>query len=176
MAEPLRIGRSDETGQTFSVQRTIVALKMIAKAAEGEVLTMPFDENGVMPASVAGRFVVDLSEQIKLAMKNQGSLTVRFLGDLKASVYPIDTHFFRINTHSEGEDDFASILKKALLDGKHEEMTFINLSNVRDVKIHVGNSHVMSVVDDLAFLTRVVEAFELWDKDPCNIRLFGGEG
>ncbi len=174
MGEPLRIGRSDKTGETFSVQRIIVALKMVAKAAEMEGLEMPFDEDGQMSPSIAGQFVVDVCEQVEQAMKNQGSLTVRYLGDLKPTVYPIDTHFFRINNQSDGMDDFSAILKKALLDGEHEEMTFINLANVRDVKIHVGNTHVMNVSSDIAFLSRLMETFHLWDKDPCSLCILRG--
>lgn len=178
MGEPLRFGRSDGVGETFSVQRTVVALKLVSKAAEMDVLVLPFDENGQMTPAVAGQFVVLLNAQIAQAMKNQGSLTVRFLGDLKATVYPIDTHFFRINPTGGSEDDnFAAMLKKALLSGEKEDMTFINLANVRDVKIHVGNSHITNVSSDLSYLSRLADALQSWDRDlpPCNIVMTGEE-
>lgn len=174
MSDVLRIGRKDETGATFLVQRTLVALKMVASAAEVEPLDLPFSNDGEMTPAALGLFAVAINEQIAMALANQGSLTVRYLGDLKPSVYPIDTHFFRINPQAGGEDDnFVSLLKRALLSGDKQDMTFINLANVRDVKIHVGNSHVLNVSADLAYLSRMVETFELWDKDPCTVCLLG---
>jgi hypothetical protein len=176
MNQVIRFGRVDKTGPDFSVQRTIAALKLVAKAAEVDPLELPFNDDGIMVPSVLGSFTVSLREQINQALKNQGSLTVRFLGDLKASIYPIDTHFFRINPTSEGEDDnFATLLKKALLSSDKEEMTFINLANVRDVKIVVGNNRVVGSSADLSYLTTLADTFDAWDKDPCDVMIHKAE-
>jgi hypothetical protein len=176
MEKVIRFGRADKTGRDFSIQRTLVALKMVAMAAEVDPLDLPFNDEGIITPSVLGMFTLSLREQINQALKNQGSLTVRFLGDLKASVYPIDTHFFRINPTGDGQDDnFGTILKKALLGSDKEEMTFINLANVRDVKIHVGNNRIIGSSSDLSYLTDLADTFDLWDKDPCDVKIHKAE-
>ena len=117
------------------------------------------------------QFSSDLRDLIAEAMKNEGTLTVRYLGDLKPSTYPIGTHFFHLHDSTSDGNEFSKILQKALLEGGEQEMTFINLANVRDVRIHVGNHRAVGVTDDIGYLTTLCDTLELWANDSASIKV-----
>jgi len=171
MDKKLFISRIDRTGQTFIVQRVIIAIETVAKAACCDPTSLPFGDDGIMHYPAIAKFMVELRELMAIAMKNEGSLTVRYLGDLKPSVYPIDTHFFHLKDSTEDGADFSRIMQKALFEGTHEELTFINLANVRDVKIHVGNHRALNISQDIKYLTMFCDVLEQWANDSASAKV-----
>lgn len=171
MDERLEIVRLDGSGTKFSVQRVIVAIDTVAKAAESVPIKIPFDEQGEMGFPTIAQFASNLRDLIEGAMKNEGSLTVRFLGDLKASIYPIDTQFYHLSESTSDGGDFSKLIQKALLSTSKQDLTFINLANVRDVKINVGNHRALNVSDDIRFLTTFCEVLESWADASASMRV-----
>lgn len=171
MVEKLQIGRVDGLGMLFSVPRVIVAIETVSKAAGAAPIPLPFNDEGLMHYPIIAQLTSDLRDLMAIAMKNEGSLTVRYLGDLKPTTYPIDTQFFHLNASTADGADFSKILQKALMEGNKEELTFINLANVRDVKIHVGNHRAVGTTDDLRFLTTFCEVLESWANDSASIKV-----
>lgn len=164
MGENLRIGRVGATNGevSFAAARILAAIKMVATAAEMPPVEMPFNDDGVMHYPQVAQLSSDLRDLIAGAMRNEGSLTVRFLGDLKPTVYPVDTQFFHLGPPTVDGSEFGRIIQKAMLETEKQDITFVNLSTVRDVKMHVGNHRVVGVTDDLRCLTNFCEALEAW--------------
>lgn len=162
MAENLRIGRVGEDGVTFAVPRVLVAIKTVATAAELPVVELPFNDEGAMHYPQVAQLSSDLRDLIAAAMKNEGSLTVRFLGDLKQTIYPLDTQFFHLGQVTEDGGEFGRIIQKSMLETAKQDITFVNLATVRDVKLHVGNHRAIGTTDDLRFLSNFCDALEVW--------------
>jgi hypothetical protein len=172
MRENMRIVRCDGApGVSFSVPRVIVAIETVAKAAEREPIPLPFNDDGVMEYPTIAQFTSDLRDLIAGAMKNEGSLTVRFLGDLKPSVYPVDTHFFHLNESTTDGSEFTKLIQKAMLESGKSDITFVNLSTTRDVKLHVGNHRAIGTTDDLSFLTAFCDTMALWADLSLSIKV-----
>jgi hypothetical protein len=155
----------------FSLKRVMLAIDMVAKAAEREAVLLRFNDNNTMDYPAIAQLSADLRDLIAGAMKNVGSLTVRYLGDLKPTVYPIGTNFFHLGKTTEDGAEFGKLIQKALLESEGQELTFVNLASVRDVKIHVGNYRAAMITDDLSFLTTFCETCELWANSSSTITI-----
>lgn len=160
-------GRKEDI--SFSLKRVMVAIDMVAKAAEREPIVIHLDDNNKMDYPAIAQLSADLRDLIAAAMQNVGSLTVRFLGDLKPTIYPIDTGFFQFGKNTEDGSEFGRVIQKALLESEGQELTLVNLATVRDVRIKVGNHRVSRITDDLGVLTTFCEACEMWANDSATI-------
>jgi hypothetical protein len=163
----LQVGGGGAVG--FSLKRVMLAIDMVAKAAERESVVLRFNDSNTMDYPAIAQLSADLRDLIAGAMKNVGSLTVRYLGDLKPTVYPIGTQFFHLAKTTEDGGEFGKIIQKALLESDGQELTFVNLASVRDVKIHVGNYRAAMITDDLNYLTTFCETCEAWANSSSSI-------
>lgn len=153
----------------FPLRSVMLAIDMVSKAAEREAVLLRFNDNNTMEYPAIAQLSADLRDLIAEAMKNIGSLTVRYLGDLKPTVYPIGTNFFHLGKTTEDGGEFSKLVQKALFQSAGQDITFVNLANVRDVKIHVGNYRASVITDDLSFLTTFCEACEMWANNSATI-------
>lgn len=165
----LQVGKQDGVG--FSLKRIMLAIDMVAKAAERDPIVLRFNDDNVMDYPAIAQLSADLRGLIDAAMKNVGSLTVRYLGDLKPTTYPIGTNFFHLTKTTEDGGEFGKLIQKALLESNDQELTFVNLASVRDVKIHVGNYRAAMITDDLSFLTTFCETCEIWANGSVSITI-----
>lgn len=170
MSKNVRIERVGDKKFSFAVNRLLVALTAVAKAAQVETPTLPFSEQGEMAFQTTAKLATDLRAMVDQALKNQGSLTVRFLGDLKPTVYPLETEFFHVAKSLDDSGEFIKLLKTTLMAGGREDITFVNLANVRDVKLHVGSGTVR-VTDDLSYITIFCDVLEMWANDSAIVQL-----
>lgn len=154
----------------FKVARILMATTQVARAAETEDLLLPFDDDGRMDWTAMAGLAVKLRKMLDVAYKNQGHVTVRFLGDLKSSTYPVDVEFFHLGANVT-ENEFSEMLRRAIQGSEKEEVVFINLANVRDIKVHVGNAQVSGLNADLACLSAFCDALEAWASDNATIHL-----
>ena len=162
-------GGKDEI--SFSLKRVMVAIDMVSKAAEREPIVIHLNDQDAMHYPTIAQLSADLKDLIAAAMKNVGCLTVRFLGDLKPTVYPIDTGFFQFGKNTEDGSEFSRVIQKALLESDNQELTFVNLATVRDVRIKVGNHRVSQITDDLNVLNTFCEACEMWANESATIHV-----
>lgn len=154
----------------FTVQRLLVAISKVTQAAQVEEPKLPFDENGRMEWPVMAGLTNELRKMLDLAYKNQGHVTVRYLGDLKASPYPLDVQFFHLSSDVT-QNEFSLMLRETIEKASQEEAVFINLANVRDIKVHVGNQRVIGLNNDLSYLSAFCDALEAWASDSATILL-----
>jgi hypothetical protein len=90
-------------------------------------------------------------------------VTVRYLGDLKESSYPLSVRFFHAKG-GEDDNDFQTALRKAILDTKGErKFTFVNLANVREIAVDIGAPSIPGIQDDISFMERFLETVQYWD-------------
>jgi len=111
------------------------------------------------------RKLKQLAEEV---VQENGKVRVRYLGDLKPSDYDLSARMFHLTGTSTGEE-FREMLVSAIMDGK-DEATLVNLRNVRDVKIKVGNSNVPGLEKNLKEVHHAADVLTLWATSKCTAK------
>src|SRR5208283_2518999 len=81
----------------FILTRVEIAIKQVAVAAGGGDSILLFDGTDKMDWSDMALLTTRLRSMLDKVYKDQGHVTVRFLGDLKPTTYPLDTQFFHLS-------------------------------------------------------------------------------
>ena len=150
----------DKNAKAFNTDRIRLAVSKLIQASElsGDEFNLDWLKTGT----------VTFQDKVKLwdylcteALKAVGKVTVRFLGDLKESTYPLSVKFFQAK--GDDESDFMGILRKSITEAAGErKITFVNLANVREVSVDIGNIKIPGLQDDIAFLLNFLEYTRDW--------------
>ena len=147
----------------FNVDRIRIAVTKLVQASE-----VNGDDYNLDWLNVPGS--VSLKEKTKTwdflcneALKAVGKVSVRFLGDLKESNYPLSVKFFQAK--GDDESDFMGILKKTITEagGVERKITFVNLANVREVSVDIGNIKIPGLQDDISYMLGFLDYTFDWE-------------
>lgn len=177
MAE-LFITRADyDLGDTrppsFSVTRIIKILDQIL-AIQGGAFPVGAKEARnalamkVRHESMASEVAAYFYDMANVVFDGRGRVTVRYVGDLKPTEYTTDVEFFSIASGIE-QGEFSRLLREAVIKGGGKR-TLINLSNVRDIVIDVGNADVRNFGSEVSWLSAVADTFKAWGEATLVIK------
>jgi hypothetical protein len=146
--------------RVFNTDRIRLAVSKLVQASElsGDKFNLDWLKTGTDDFQDKVKFWDYLCNE---AMKSVGKVTVRFLGDLKESTYPLSVKFFQAK--GDDESDFIGILRKTITEASGErKITFVNLANVREISVDIGNIKIPGLQDDIAFLLNFLEYTRNW--------------
>lgn len=155
-------------GERLSMDRLNVNARLLSKAAEYDIpadfITQTrFTKDELVEVIDAYRTLV------KDVKANCGKLIVRYVGDLKATEYPMSARLFHL-AETVSQNEMTSLIEMALSSGQ-AEVEFINLANVRDIKVKVGHRSVVGVEDELRYADSVINTLLAWTSAECGARL-----
>jgi hypothetical protein len=154
--------QAGKPGEVYRVDRAIQAERQLAGALGGPGLTRaPLAKLMELAKCPPLGPVVDEMESLLSAVRHKvTSVEVRYVGDLKPTTYDIDARFFHLAGASTG-DDLTKMLRDQLSAGKKEAL-FINLANVRDIRMTVNQSFVFGIEEDIAAYAEAIEIVNAW--------------
>jgi len=161
------IRRVDGTGPIFSLTRIQAALAAAQRACGIDfVIDLGFDDEGRMGFAKAAKVSVKLREIIEMTLRNTGSITVRYIGDLKPTVYPTNLNYFNSATQ-ESLQGFVEHLKVAL-HSEADEVVVANLHTIRDIRIRRG-ADGQEIAKDINRLSVFADQLDLWASESADL-------
>lgn len=139
--------------------------KELRDSGEFSRLFSPDRVENLFSAGDLSSFAKKLKRLAEEVVQENGKVTVRYLGDLKTFDYDLSTRMFHLTGASTGEE-FREMLVDAMMAGK-DEAVLINLRNVRDVRIKIGNSDVPGLEKNLKEVHRAADVMTLWSTSKC---------
>lgn len=158
-------------GERLSVERIRVNAQMLSKAAEYDRTFDPITQ-AVWTKHELNDVITAYEKVVDDVKSNCGKLIVRYVGDLKATEYPMTAKLFHL-AETVSQDEMTSLIALAMNSGQ-AEVDFINLRNVRDIKVKVGHRAVVGIEDELRYADTVVQALTAWMSAQCGARLKDG--
>lgn len=157
--------------ERLSMERLRINMQMLSKAAEfnptADLITQAKWSKDELLA-----FSLDYQALAGAVKANCGKLIVRYVGDLKQTEYPLSAKLFHL-ADTVSQDEMSSLLNRALSSGE-AEIDFINLANVRDIKVKVGHRAVTGIEDELRYADSVINALTAWMSAECGARIEDG--
>lgn len=154
---------TDQHVPCFTADRVKLALAKLAQAADKDPADYACEWLNSPGLVNLKKVRAEWRQLANDALQAVGKVTVRYLGDLKESSYPLSVRFFHAKG-GEDDNDFQTVLKKAILATKGErKFTFVNLANVREIAVDIGAPSIPGIQDDIAFVERLLETIQYWD-------------
>lgn len=145
-----------------SVGKLLVAIdNPSVKMEQIETLVQKMSGDGFEQACL-DELIASLGQIISDVIKQNGRVEVRYVGDLKPIKYDLHARFYHLTQHSTDEG-LRKIIQDSITRGR-SEVTLINLANVRDIKISIGNASVIELSSELAVVQKACEKFREWDE------------
>ena len=173
--------RTESESVSASIQASRIDLDALKHIINGLVKALPddrgkelrdsgglsrlFSTEASFNAGDLSSFARKLKRLAEEVVQENGKVTVRYLGDLKPSDYDLSTRMFHLTGTSTGEE-FREMIVDAMMDGK-DEAWLVNLRNVRDVRIKIGNSDVPGLEKNLKEVHRAADVMTLWSTSKC---------